>query len=109
MPEPQFISLIRLIQAPEKYHEKRVRVVGYAGLEFEHKAVYVSVDDRKNAVTKNAIWLDVELTEKVSRLDKKYVIVEGVFDMESLGHLKLFSGTVTEVDRLEVWSEPAQP
>jgi len=108
MPEPQLVSMIRLIQVPEEFHEKKVRVVGVAALEFEHKAVYVSSEDHRNSVTKNALWLDVELTEESKALDSKYVLVEGTFDMASQGHLKMYSGTI-HVERLEEWSNQEAP
>jgi hypothetical protein len=103
MDEIQFISLIQLIQEPKKYHEKMVRVIGIAVFKFEAKAVYVTPDDLNHAVTKNAIWLDVELTEEAKKLNKEYVLVEGVFDKDDLGHLKLYSGALSKVSRLEKW------
>ena len=106
MEEPQFISMIQLIQQMEKYHGKTVRVIGFASLEFEGKALYVGRDDFENGITKNAAWLDVKLTPETQELHKKYVIVEGEFDQDQLGHLKLFSGTITKVTRLELWSAP---
>lgn len=103
MTEVLFISLIHLIQHPDEYNQKHIRVIGFASLDFEGKAVYVSKDDYDHAITKNAIWLDIELTEEVKSKKQKYVLVEGVFDRDNLGHLKLFSGTINHIARLEVW------
>jgi hypothetical protein len=100
-----FISLIQLIQNPAAYHDKHIRVIGYAAMRFEAKALYVSRDDLDHAITKNAIWLDVELTDDLKKLNKQYVLVEGVFDKDSLGHLKLYSGTIRKANRIELWSE----
>ena len=102
-----FVSLIRLIQAPEQYHEARVRVVGYGALGFERKAVYVSAEDLKHAVTKNAIWLSVQLTDEVLKLDKQYILVEGTFDKNNRGHLKMYSGAIRDIDRIVLWSKDA--
>jgi hypothetical protein len=99
-----FISLIHLIQHPETYHEKPVRVIGFASLKFEGKALYVSREDYEKAITKNAVWLDIELTEDVKKLHGKYVLVEGVFDKDNLGHLKLFSGSIKNIGRIELWN-----
>jgi hypothetical protein len=104
-----FISLIRLIQSPDEYNLKQVRVIGFAKLEFEAKALYVTKEDYDNAITKNAIWLDVDLTEGVRKLNKKYVLVEGVFDKDKLGHLRMYSGTIKAVRRIEEWSRDAKP
>ncbi|MGA2703389.1 MAG: hypothetical protein ABSH35_20115 [Isosphaeraceae bacterium] len=103
MAEPEYISLIHLIQHPHRYHGRKVRVIGVVRLKFESKAVFVSAEDLKKAVTKNAIWLDVDLTEANQKLSGKHVLVEGVFDQENLGHLKLYSGAITKVTRLEEW------
>jgi hypothetical protein len=109
MAEILFISLIHLIQHPDLYNEKNVRVIGYASLKFEAKAIYVSKEDYDNAITKNAIWLDVELTESVRTLHETYVLAEGVFDKDNLGHLRLYSGTIKSVSRLERWQNADQP
>jgi hypothetical protein len=109
MPEIIFISLIQLIQHPDKYHQNQVRVVGFASLEFEGKALYVSREDYENAITKNAVWLDIELTENVRKNHQKYVLVEGVFDKDNLGHLKLFSGTIKNIERIELWESGNKP
>jgi hypothetical protein len=109
MSEIEFVSLIRLIQVPEKYHGKKVRVVGYARIEFEHKALYVSLEDLRHGVTKNSLWLDMPVTEELKALDRKCLLVEATFDKERLGHLKLCSGTLAGVTRAEVWSEGRDP
>ncbi len=101
----EFISLIRLIQVPEQYHGKQVRVVGYAVVEFERKALYISADDARNALTKNAVWLNFPLTDANRKLSGKYVLVEGTFDKDNKGHLKLYSGSLKDVTRFELWSE----
>ena len=105
MADIHFISLVHLIQHPDKYHGKKVRVIGVATFKFEAKALYFYRDDQDHAVTKNAVWLSVELTEERLKLHQKYVLVEGVFDQENLGHLKLYSGAITEIDRLDEWKE----
>lgn len=103
MLEILFVSLIHLIQHPETYHHKQVRVVGVASLKFEGKALYVSKEDFDHAITKNAVWLDVELNDNVKKNHGKYVMVEGVFDESKKGHLKLYSGSITDIKRIEVW------
>lgn len=114
MSEIEFVSLIRLIQVPEQYHGKKVRAVGHGAVEFEHKALYVSADDLRNAITKNALWLDVPLDAQTKKLNGKVLLVEATFDKDHLGHLKLFSGCLAKVTRAEVWTEregrgPAPP
>jgi hypothetical protein len=98
-----FISLIHLIQHPDVYDQKHVRVVGFASFEFEGTAVYVSQEAYDHTITKNAIWLDVGLPESVLKYHKKYVLVEGIFDRNRLGHKNMFSGTLWQINRLDLW------
>ena len=105
MTDIAFIALIYLIQHPDEYHMKNVRLIGPASIEFEHKALYFSSDDQKHAVTKNAIWLDIDLSDVTKEFDGKYILVEGVFDKDNLGHLKMFSGSLKKINRIEVWSK----
>lgn len=105
MPDILFIALMHLIQQPDKYQFQKVRVVGYATMGFERKALYVSKEDQNHALTKNAVWLDVPLDEKTKALHGQYVLVEGSFDQEKKGHLGLYSGTLVNVDRIELWSK----
>ena len=103
MADVNFISLIQLIQHPEKYHEQTVRVIGVARFAFEAKALYVHNEDLEKAVTKNAVWLSVDVSDANKKLSGKHVLVEGVFDKDNLGHLKLYSGAITKGGRLEEW------
>jgi hypothetical protein len=105
MADTIFLSLIRLIQNPEEYEAQTVRVIGFANLEFEQKALYISIEDSIHSITKNAIWLDIDLNGKTKELNKKYVLIEGVFSMHDLGHLTLFSGTIKKINRIEEWAD----
>lgn len=109
MSEIEFVSLIRLIQVPAEYHGKRVRVVGYGSVEFEHKALYISPVDLRNLVTKNGLWLDLPINEATKKLNGKCLLVEATFDKDNLGHRRMFSGFLAGVTRAEVWSEGRDP
>jgi hypothetical protein len=108
MAEILFVSLIHIIQQPDLYSGKPVRVVGVARVGMEATALYVSQDDLRNAVTKNALWLTLDPVKADTTLNGKYVIVEGVFDPNNKGHLRMYSGAITEVKRMELWSDPEQ-
>src|SRR4051812_30757429 len=51
-------SLIELIARPELYDGKRVRVAGFADLEFEGNSLYLSREDYVQMLTRNGVWLD---------------------------------------------------
>ncbi len=101
------VSLIKLITTPEKYHGKRIQVKGYLKIQFEGNAIYLHKEDRVNFLTKNAFWVEFsdKLTEKVNPQDysEQYVIIIGTFNMKSLGHMGLFSGTFENIIRLDPW------
>jgi hypothetical protein len=104
----EHVSLVNLIATPEKYDGKLVMVEGVCAIEFEGYALYLSNDDRKHRVGKNAVWaayytlvnVDNPLTYK---LDGRYVLVEGYFDAKSHGHMGIFSGSITNVTRILTW------
>lgn len=106
MADVLFISLIQLIQNPEQYATKRVRVMGFASIQFEGRALFVREEDYRNAITKNGVWLSVEINDTNKLFHERYVLVEGVFSAQEKGHLKMYSGSINEVNRLELWSDP---
>lgn len=101
------VSLVQLIATPEKYHGKRVQVVGYLNLEFEGDAIYLHQEDFANSLLKNAFWVDfserVKQEKKLADYNKKYVIIIGLFDMNLRGHMSLFSGEIKNITRLDNW------
>jgi hypothetical protein len=101
-----FVSLLQILHSPKLFDGKRVRVIGFASFSFEGKAIYVSEEAYRHAVTKNGLWLSCDLNDETKKLHETYVLVEGILDAKSLGHLKMYSGTVREIDRLEPWSDP---
>jgi hypothetical protein len=103
MSQIAFISLVTLIQSPEKFDNKAVRVVGLCTFEFEGKAIWISSEALENAITKNAVWLDIPLTDELRAQSRKIMLVEGVFSAERKGHLGLYSGTIEKVSRLASW------
>lgn len=103
------VSLINLIATPEKYDGKLVRVVGVGNINFESNGLYLSKEDYKKCVTKNAVWLDIDegkLSTTYANLKQsngKYILIEGVFDSKKMGHFDRYSGTVENITRYEFW------
>ena len=101
------VSIINLISTPEKYHHKEIRLIGYLNLEFEGDAIYLHKEDFDRSIVSNAFWVnfskEITKTQK-DKCSKKYVIIEGTFDMNSHGHMGLFSGTINNITRLDQWA-----
>lgn len=101
------VSLIQLIATPERYHQKIVQVVGYLNLEFESNAIFLHKEDFDNVLTNNGLWVmfsdRIRNEKKLTDYSKKYVILEGTFDMHAKGHFWLYSGTIKNINRLDNW------
>lgn len=98
------VSLIQLIAAPEKYQGKAVRLMGFLRLQFEGNAIYLHKEDDEQSLYKNGLWLDLPAGRRTaSQLDGNYVIVEATFDGKDKGHLDRWSGSLTNVTRLELY------
>lgn len=100
------VTMVQLIATPEKYDGQLVRVIGVGNLEFEENCISLSKEDLKYGLG-NSIW--IELGERAISYDEAkqfnggYVIVEGVFDKDDLGHMDMFCGSIKNVSRYELW------
>lgn len=100
------VSMVTLVANPDAYDRKRVRFIGYLHLEFEGEAIYLHREDFENCIAKNAICIhrpaDMVL-EQWHDLNDQYVLCEGTFRADWLGHMAMNSGMIDEVTRLEPW------
>lgn len=103
---PESVSLIQLIANPQQYDGKKVRFIGFLRLEFEGNAAYLHREDYENGLSQNAIWIDVPTNmsdRQKADTNLHYVICSGTFRAALHGHMGLFSGTLSDVYRLQVW------
>ncbi len=113
--DPAGVSIINLIAQPEKYHGRLVRVIGVSFIEFESNGLYLSKEHLINRVTKNALWMSLDWesigkTEKeLSEYNGQYILVEGIFDKEDLGHMGLKSGAIKKIKRFMPWPGLPKP
>lgn len=105
--EVKKVSLINLIATPESYHGKWVRVEGVCNFEFEGNALYLTKDDLRHCICKNAVWLEPDMEALnlsdgtlALKFNGRFVLVEGVFDKNHHGHMGLFSGAIKNVTRI---------
>jgi hypothetical protein len=101
------VALVALIATPDAWHGKHVRVVGFYHSGLEESGLYMHQADFNEAITKNAIWLD--MAKENRDLSGRYVLVEGVFDADYEGHLSLYSGTLRDVRRMEARTPERRP
>jgi hypothetical protein len=101
------VSIIQLIANPQRYNGKRIRIIGYLRLEFEGNAIYLHREDYEQEISENAVWINPPsaLTkEQINAVNNGYVICTGVFHGNQHGHMDMFSGEISNINRLEPWS-----
>jgi len=49
------------------------------------------------------------MVEKKDTLSLRYVLLEGTFNAKKKGHMGMWSGTIENITRTMVWSDPAKP
>jgi hypothetical protein len=103
--EPTDVTLIRLIASPEKFDGKLIRVIGFLRLEFEGDVLYLHREDYENAILGDGIWVDVTpvITKQSAVLNMNYVLLEGVFSASERGHMGMWSGTIKQIRRAQLW------
>ncbi|WP_184541786.1 hypothetical protein [Mucilaginibacter sp. FT3.2] len=103
------VSIISLIANPDKYEGEEIRVIGYLHIEFEGNVLCLHKDDYDNAISKNAIWVDVTrlAIDSLKKYSDHYVIIAGTFDSRMRGHMDMNSGSIKNITRLDLW-EPAK-
>jgi len=101
------VSLITLIANPRQFDGHKVRIIGYLNLEFEGNCIYLRKEDYDQAISKNGLWVDIDRSSEQlpdeKQCVKKYVLMEGTFDANNLGHMGMNSGAIRHIRRLEVW------
>lgn len=96
------ISLVRLISNPEHFNKSQIITSGFLRLEFEGNALYLHESDYSNRITKNGIWVDISRCNStlLPEINNSYVMIEGTYNSDELGHLGLYSGTISDVKRI---------
>jgi hypothetical protein len=104
------VSLIQLIANPDKYDGRRVNVIGYLRLEAEGNILYLDIDDWRNAVSENGIWIDVngDINANRAHLDRKYVQLLGTFSTRKSGN-EVGAGSLIHIQSATFWSDPEHP
>jgi len=104
--EPTDVTLVQLIANPEKFDGRMIKVIGFFRFAFEGTVLYLHRQDYENAILGNGIWVDVTpgmVKQCVTTLHMNYAIFEGVFSARQRGHMNIWSGTIKQVRRAELW------
>ena len=107
--EAEEVSITQIIENPEEYHGKVVRVTGVGQLDMEGNILFLHKEDYDSSNVRNALWINLneEIVDydEAAKLNGKYVLVEGTFDMENSGGMGLYSGAVSGITRYKLDSD----
>jgi hypothetical protein len=103
--QPTDVTLVQLIANPEKFDGRLIRVIGLLRLEFEGNVLYLHREDYENAILGDGIWVDVTpaIRKQSAKLNMNYVLLEGVFSAGDRGHMGMWSGSIKQIRRSELW------
>jgi hypothetical protein len=99
--QPLDVSMLKLLATPERFDGKFIRTYGFLRIAFEGKALYFHKDDYSHQLYKNSVWVDLPETGEYLNLNMHYVLIEGIFNANSYGHLHMFSGTLEKISRVQ--------
>ena len=97
------VSIIQLLANPDDYDGKNVRLIGYIHFEFEGAGIYFHKEDFDRRIYANGFWVSLAQGFSPDHCQDRYVLIEGVFDASSTGHMGLWSGTVKDITRCTQW------
>ncbi|MFC1855973.1 hypothetical protein ACFL2A_05480 [Thermodesulfobacteriota bacterium] len=99
-----YVSMINLIATPEKYYGKKIRVTGFAQIEFEWHYLHLSENDAKYKIIPNSIELELNYTkrDKYKDITRKYVEVIGIFGVYPNSGMKYLKN-IEHIERLVNW------
>lgn len=99
------VGMVALLATPHTYQARRIRVIGFLGIEVENDALYLHGDDYRYGLTKNSLALRLSAgeREKCKRLGSHYVIIEATMYADGPEASGMWSGALGDVTRVELW------
>ncbi len=99
------VTMTELLATPEKYHGKLVVVEGVGNLGFESDTLWMSKEAFQYQTDQNLWlrWSDRAMPyEDAKQFNGKYVLVEGIYDMNDKGHMSGSRGTIRDINRYKI-------
>jgi hypothetical protein len=90
---PTKVTMQDLLTRPADFEGKLIEVRGFLLQEFENSALYSSQAWR---YSKQAVWVtpSAEMVKQREKLNRRYVLLTGIFDAHAHGHMGQFKGTL---------------
>jgi hypothetical protein len=100
-------SIVQILAHRDRYHGKHVQIDGYLLVRPEATALYLCKEHADYLMTRNGLWVTFDKRAVPyqgvvgpTRYDRTYVLIEGTFDKNSLGHMGAYQGTIANVTRV---------
>jgi hypothetical protein len=91
-------SIVQILAHRDRYDGKEVQIAGYLRVKFEGTAIYLSKEDADYGMTQNGFC--VTISDRAVQYDRKYVLLEGTFEKDLMGHGSLWQGAITNITRV---------
>lgn len=103
--QPTNVTMVAVIANPAQFNGKLIRVIGFLRMEFEGDVLYLHREDYEHAILGDGVWVDVtpQMNIQKKTLNMHYVLIEGVFSSTEHGHMGMWSGTIRNISRAQVW------
>ncbi len=99
---PEILPLVRVLANPDDFEGRMIITVGYATVEFENCALYLSKDHADVRDGASSVWLPDSVFDKKKHLSRKWVMVKGVYSSKRIG-TEMYCGEFSEVISIEPW------
>ena len=100
------VSLVAVLSNPASFDGNRLWVAGVINVEHEGDSLYLTKEHYRDRISKNSISLsfsyaalDAERSQ-LSKLNGKYVLVEGVLEADCQGHLGSRAACMSDVTQI---------
>lgn len=107
--EPDEVDLLSLVEHPNTFDNRWVRVRAYFACEQRVCRLYRYRELHGLGDTGETVPVTVDLpggAELTARLDRHFVVVEGLFDVKAKGRDPRLPGGLHHLKRLEAWTPP---
>jgi len=99
---PERVPLVRVLANPNEFEGREIITIGYATVEFENCALYLSREHALARDKSSSVWLPDSVFDTKKFLSGKWVMVKGVYSSNRIG-TELYCGEFANVASIEPW------
>jgi len=96
------VPMVRILSNPQDFEGKTVMTIGYAVVEFENCAIFLSKEHAKVKDNLSSVWLADSDFEKIKSFSGKWVLLVGKFSMKRIG-INDYCGEFSSIRSIDEW------